>query len=164
MDFFQKPEEMMLNIFNANGMDQVRQVYEKADNPEMVFDFVTLGNRTQLIVADSSQGVNVKSNLCVSCEGIEGYLGTVLVHFNLEAYQIATRCLIEKNWKIVRFRFHWFESLHGKLSYQQSRVFYSGEGKFWKSIRMIWIPGLPSHDDYDIQSDVWRPEDVANIQ
>lgn len=145
-------------------MEEVQRLYEEAQQRQALIAFPGGRSRTVMAIADSHKGVNVKTQISLSCEGIHGYLGTIVVHPRLEAHQYASAVLLDRDWVAVRYQFHWFEWLHDVPTYQRTRVHYSGVGKCWKIMRMVWEPGLPSHDDYDIQCDQWLQEDVEELE
>jgi hypothetical protein len=148
------------NIFKAKGIKDLHNAFKGAEDRDALICNAEYSDRTAVTIADNTMGVNPKTHLVLSCEGIKGYLGCVIINPKLDSKEYSTATLYHFNWQVSRCQFNWYELRSGKYVHQYTRIRQAPKGTYWRILRIQWEPGLPADDDYDIQCDSWIKNDL----
>jgi hypothetical protein len=131
------PKHIEAQLQSAKSIEEIKQVYD--DGPPLPV--------TKTITADNTRGRNRKTLVSCSCDGPDGYIGTIVVAGELNPGQTATIDITARGWTVVRYQFNYFEWTGRSDDPQPGSLpnppRAASPGKYFPNVGVRWVSASP---------------------
>jgi hypothetical protein len=123
-----------MDILKATSIEQVHQAFANKSLTLAVTEFTT---------ADNRRGFYRNTMVSASCDGPDGYLGTIVIAPAIDPGIYIQNNITFKNWTVVRYQvnaFQWIPNDPQSPYAVSTPVAEADPGYFFSSIGIVWTP------------------------